>query len=67
MSTVNPRAKLTKLQADLIRSEYAGDNVTQRALAKKYGVSQMAIWQVIQKITFSEPRRRKGLQAEAVA
>lgn len=46
------RAKLTTEQADLIRVEYREAKVSQRALAKKYGVSQMAIWQVLQGITF---------------
>jgi transcriptional regulator with XRE-family HTH domain len=46
------RAKLTAEQADLIRAEYSQGGVTQRALAEKYQVSQMAIWQVLSNRTF---------------
>jgi len=46
------RAKLTVEQADIIRAEYSQGGVSQRALAEKYGVSQMAIWQVLSGKTF---------------
>jgi|LNFM01.1.fsa_nt_gb hypothetical protein len=48
------RAKLTPLDADLIRAEYASGKVSQRQLATKHKVSQMAIWQVISGRTFRQ-------------
>ena len=46
------RSKLTQEVADRIRAEYAAGGISQRYLAAKYGVSQMAIWQVISGKTF---------------
>lgn len=54
---VRGRAKLTTVSADLIRVEYAAGKVSQRALAAKYGVSQMAIWQVISGRTFRQTQK----------
>jgi transcriptional regulator with XRE-family HTH domain len=54
---VVPAPKLTKEKADKIRIDYAeakrsGRTLTQRELAARYGVSQMAIWQVLTGKTF---------------
>lgn len=48
--------KLTALQADLIREESA-QGASQRQLAQKYGVSQMAIWQVLSGKTYVQGKK----------
>ena len=50
------RAKISILQADLIRAEYAKGGVSQRSLAKKYGISQMAVWQILTGRTYQPPK-----------
>jgi len=43
----NPGAKLRAHQVQEIRSEYATGKFSQRQLARKYGVWQGTIWQII--------------------
>lgn len=43
----NPLSKMTALQVEEIRTRYAAGGITQRALAREYGVTQTAIWFVL--------------------
>ncbi|KKM18276.1 hypothetical protein LCGC14_1667300 [marine sediment metagenome] len=45
-------SKLTAKQVSEIRLEYAGKYITQRELAKKYGVRQVTIWAILQRKTW---------------
>lgn len=45
----NPMSKLTALQVDEIRARYAAGGITQRALAREYGVTQTAVWFVLRR------------------
>ena len=44
---LNPRAKLTRAQVDEIRTRYQKRTVSQQQLAKRFGVSQMLICNVL--------------------
>lgn len=43
----NPRAKLTRKDVDTIRSRYAAGDVTQKSLAKEFGVVRSHIGQIV--------------------
>lgn len=45
------RAVLTDAEVAHVREAYAARAATQRELAKRYGVSQRAIWQIVNNIT----------------
>lgn len=45
-------AKLTQAQAEELRSEYAVGGWNQRAIAKKYGVTQRAAWGIIHHVSY---------------
>lgn len=46
------RSKLTEEDIRLIRREYDGGGISQRALADRYGVSQRAVWAVLAGVTW---------------
>lgn len=49
----NPSAKITALEVAAIRSEYAAGNITQRALGRKYGLSQTQIGGIVRRERWS--------------
>lgn len=54
----NSNATLSDKQIDSLRAEYASGRMTQRQIAKKYGVSQSSVWRITKHIT-----RNVGQQA----
>lgn len=45
----NPRSKINQRKANRIRKSYANGKITQRQLARLYGVNQRLIWSILHK------------------